>query len=128
MNKYYIFPVLLQVEIKTHWGGTPSRDGHDGTSGGFGSLGGDSDGGGVGVPVEAGADLPQGDVVLVGVAVPISGVDLGDSVGGSRVGVLQGTGNDVVVWRRVAIIKLFTGVTYWYKIIFSRFNHEFYRY
>lgn len=87
--------------IKTYGGGAPSRDGHDGASRRFGSLGGDSDDVGVCVEVEAGADSPQGDVIFVGVAVPVSGGDLLNGVGGSRVGVLQGTGNDAVVRRRV---------------------------
>lgn len=92
----------LNLHIKTYGGGAPSRDGVDGASGGFGSLSGDSDDVGVGVEVEAGADSPQGDVVLVGVTVPGSGVDLLHSVGGSSVAVLQGTGNDAVVGSRVA--------------------------
>jgi hypothetical protein len=90
--------------IETYRSGAPSRDGHDGSSSGFSALGGDSDGVGVGVEVEAGADSPQGDVVLVGVGVPVGGVDLLDGVSGSRVAALQGTGNDAVVGRTVAII------------------------
>jgi hypothetical protein len=104
MKRQFCFSLTSAGRNKTYRGGTPSRDGHNGTGGRFGSLGGDSDGGSVGVPVEAGADLPQGDVVLVGVAVPVSGVDLRDGVGRSSVGVLQGTGNDVVVGSSIAII------------------------
>jgi hypothetical protein len=93
---------LILKLIKTYGGGAPSRDGHDGSSSGFSSLGGDSDDVGVGVEVEAGADSPQGDVVLVGVGVPVGGVDLLDGVSRSRVGALQGTGNDAVVVGTVA--------------------------
>lgn len=92
----------LNLCIKTYGGGAPSRDGVDGASGRLGSLSGDSDDVGVGVEVEAGADSPQGDVVLVGVSVPVGGGDLLDGVGGSTVAVLQGTGNDAVVGSSVA--------------------------
>jgi len=85
----------------TYRGGAPSRNSHDGALRGFSSLSRNADGVGVGIEVEGGADSPEGDVVLVGAGVPVSGDDFLDGVSGSRVGVLQGTGDDVVVRRTI---------------------------